>query len=114
MHGFHHNGSLVLVVLCVLVVLLVLVFLVLVAGIHVHYLSKSSAGRVSLMIQLPGENLGCHHLICGGLTNLTDSKRSEGQPSTNTSFSEIVLSILDSESSKWMRSDQDSGTYHCT
>ena len=30
-----------------------------VTGIHIHFLSKLSAGQVSLMIHLPGQNLGC-------------------------------------------------------
>ena len=36
-------------------------------GIHIQFLSKSSAREVSLMIHLPGQNLGCPQEICWAL-----------------------------------------------
>ena len=33
-------------------------------GIHIHFLSNSSAGQVSLMIHLSRQNLGCPDVIC--------------------------------------------------
>ena len=38
--------------------------------IQIHFLSKSSAGQVSLMIHLPGQTLSCPHMICRAVVSL--------------------------------------------